>query len=465
LISESSATSRSKSSWRTRVEEEARRRGLVQEAPSIDCEAAPEWFHKYQQRAWGSNKPIIAICAGWQSGKTVFLPPWLKREIQRCGPGDYGAFSSTYKLLNRKFLPELKKEFKDLSEWRASDMQFVFHDEGCRALWGSKWNGEPAIIQLGHAENPDSLESATLKAVAWDEPGQRLVPEQSFLTVESRLMVNRGRMALASRPYESGWYERLVKAGQADTAGLTQVVSFPSWANPVNPREDDEHWDRLRERLPAWKFAILYEGRFERPAGVIYDTFDYDLDTVTDFPIPKHWAIYPGLDFGPVNMAGVLIAEDPDSKILYVIAEYHTGRKLDWSTLADEIRAMRDAQAKTHGFHPGTGGNKTNEEGWREALRQHGLILDEPPVGDVEVQIQCTYSELATHKLKFFRKGAAKTTEDAQVYSRELGDDQEPTDKIAQKSKWHRLDGLRGIVTKLRPPKEIMSVEFKVTRL
>ncbi len=135
---------------------------------------------------------------------TVFLPRWLRREIQRKGPGDYGAFSSTYRLLSRKFLPELKTEFKDIADFRASDQQFVLNTTGSQKMFGSKWDGSPTIIQLGHAENPDTLESATLKAVAWDEPGQRLVPEQSFRTVQSRLMVNRGRMCLASRPYESG---------------------------------------------------------------------------------------------------------------------------------------------------------------------------------------------------------------------------------------------------------------------
>ena len=166
----------------------------------VDCEKPPEWFHGDQLRAWNSDATILAICAGWQSGKTVFLPPWLKREIQRKGPGDYGAFSSTYRLLDRKFLPLLKEEFEGFATWHNGSQRFIFIEEGSRALWGDKWNGKPTIIQLGHAENPDSLESATLKAVAWDECGQRLVPKESFETVESRLMVNRGRMCLASRP-------------------------------------------------------------------------------------------------------------------------------------------------------------------------------------------------------------------------------------------------------------------------
>jgi hypothetical protein len=414
---------------------------------------SPNWFHSYQTEAWNADEPIVAICAGWQSGKTVCLPPLLKREIQRCGPGDYGAFSSTYKLLSRKFLPELKKEFKDYADFKISDQQFIFTEAGSKRLYGSSWNGEPTIIQLGHAENPDSLESATLKAVVWDECGQRLVPEQSFRTVESRLMVNRGRMLLASRPYESGWYERLVKKGQSEY-GKVKVISFPSWANPMNPTEDDPYWSELRATMPEWMFTILYEGRFTQPLGLIYDCFDYERDTCDDFPIPDNWNCYPGADFGEVNTAGIVIAEDPHSKELYAIHEYHTGSK---KTTAEHIQGIKS------GIHPHTGqkvqyrlsvgaGGARTEEGLRELSSLYGMMLDEPPDNNVEVQIQCVYEQIARHKLKFFRRACERTIDQIQLYSREVDDEGNVTDKIADKAKWHLMDAVRYIVTKLRPP-------------
>lgn len=411
----------------------------------IDCEVCPEWFHKYQRKFWECYRPIVAICAGWQSGKTVSLPAWLKREIQRCGPGDYGAFSSTFKLLKRKFLPELKKEFKDFCTYLAGDMQFVFTEEGSRKLWGDEWDESPTVIQLGYAENPESLESATLKAVIWDECGQRLVPEQSFLTVQSRLMVNRGRMALASRPYESGWYERLVKGGLSGENELVDVVSFPSWANPVNPPESDPYWIPIRAKMPTWKFTILYEGQFTKPLGLIYDTFDYNLDTCEDFDIPKSWGwkFYPGMDFGPVNTAGLIIAENPETKELFVVREYHSPVKRKYTEHAASIRGGFALSVGAAGNH--------SEDDSRSLMRLAGVLLDEPPTNDVESQIQCVYEQLASHMLKFFRKACAETIADAENYSRKVDDEGETQDEIAQKSKWHRLDALRYIIAKLRP--------------
>jgi hypothetical protein len=436
-----------------RVEDVAKRARRIAErvwsnqvtGDTLDLERHPSWFHSFQKLGWRSDKPIVAICAGWQSGKTVFLPPWLAREIQRCGPGDYGAFSSTFKLLDRKFLPELKKEFRDLAIYKVSDKQFHFTEAGSRKIWGDDWNGDPTIIQLGCAEIPESIESATMKAAVWDEPGQRLVPKASFETVQSRLMANRGRLALASRPYESGWYEELVNEGLSDPDGHIEVVNFPSWANPVNPPIDDPYWGRIRSKMPTWKFTVYYEGRFTRPLGLIYDCFDYDRDTCDDIvPIPEHWKIYPGVDFGPVNTAGILIAEDPYTKELFGVGEYHKGYKRTVSEHVKELKGQHKCSVGAGGSH--------QESGWREASAAAGLYLDEPPETNVDVQIQCVYEQLATHNLRFFRKACERTIADIQVYSREVDDNGEVQDEIADKAKWHLMDALRYIITKLRPP-------------
>lgn len=425
------------------------RRGLtLTPAPRLNAETPPAWFHASQMQAWRATSPIVAICAGWQSGKTTLLPHWLKREIQRKGPGDYGAFSSTYKLLNRRFLPEIKSIFAGIADFRAGDQQFVFTDAGSRALHGDAWDGEPTIIQLGHAENPDSLESATLKGVVWDECGQRLIPEQSFHTVQSRLMVNRGRMCLASKPYESGWFERLVASKSKDVAPVT----FASWDSPRNPPRDDPYWDAILEKMPAWRFDMQYGGFFTMPAGLIYSCFDYGLNTCEDFTVSR-LSIYPGMDFGKINTAGLAVADDPSTGILYVIGEYHAGAK---RTYADHVASMRALTVPSAGgkwLAPGCGGNKHGEDGWREAYRMHGLPLDEPPEGNIEVQIQSVWSLLSQRKLMFFRQGAADTIGDVQHYSRKVDQDGNVLDAIDEDQKWHRLAALRYIVSKLRPPR------------
>ncbi len=441
----SNSLASSKRLTRAQLEAEAKKRGLPIPPPRkpLDCETAPPWFHSHQLAAWNLKTQISIIAAGWQSGKTVALPPWLLREIQRHGPGDYGAFSSTFKLLNRKFLPELKKTFGPLCEWRASDQQFHFTPSGSAKLWGASWDKSPTVIQLGYTENPDSIESATLKAAVWDEPGQKLVPEQSFDTIQSRLMVHRGRMMLASRFYQAGWFERMAREGLAgDTkAG---VVSFPSWANPVNPPQGDPYWEDLQRRLPSWKFAIFYEGRFERPAGAVYDCFDTRRHTLPAFRVPDHWKRFMGIDFGTVHTAAVFVAEEKRSDADEVTGRYIIYREYPlsgWGSkpTGEHVQAMLKGEPRI----PVAYGGWHGEGDSREAFAKNGLPVREPLINEVEAGITKVYSLLGTDRLLVTRD-CPRTIDQLSNYSYELGPDDEPIPgKINNKSIWHLCDSAR----------------------
>lgn len=442
---------------------------LIRQSSRLDLETPPDWFHLSQLETWRDEHPIVCICAGWQSGKTISLSYWLLREIQRCGPGDYGAFSSTFPLMVKKLLPEMKKVFGAVAEYLAGLKQFIFTDAGSRLVFGADWNGDATIVQLGYAVSPDSLESATLKAVIWDECGQRLVPEQSFNTVQSRLMVHRGRMCLASKPYESGWYERLVEEGLknaekrrllaegkevdydpvSDTVG---VITYASWDNPVNPAEDSPYFAKIRAKMPTWKFVMQYGGRFTMPAGLIYDCFDWERNTCDDFAIFEAYPMastHPGMDFGKINTGGLGVADTGD--VIYVFGEYLAGEKRTYEKHVESIKALRNPHAMGREYGVGCGGNKHGEDGWREAYRQHGLPLDEPPENNIDVQIQAVWALMAQGKLKFFRAGARQCIEDVKHYSRKVDEDGKVLDEIDNDAIWHLLAALRYIIIKLRP--------------
>lgn len=410
-------------------------------------------FHPKQVEAWNSRYPIITICAGWQSGKTVLLSYWLRREIQRKGPGDYGAFSSTFKLLERKFLPELKETFKGLAEWLEGKQRFQFTAEGSYAMWGNEWTGKPTIIQLGHAEDPNSLESATLKAVAWDEPGQRLVPEQSFLTIESRLMVNRGRMCLASRPYDLGWYERLVKGLAPSLRAITHVVSFPSWECPANPPKDDPWWQGLRDRLQDWKFNMLYGGEFTRPAGAIYDCFSRKTHTVKRFLIPRTWQRYEGIDFGGVNTANIKGAWDPIRNKLVIYKCTLSGNKAvkehvkEWEKSEEQFFEQPEGvfgpQARKNLTEPIRYGGAGSEDNWRTEFAVAEYPIAKPSYSAVEPGIQRVYSLIKLNMIEFF-DDLSFLLDELDNYSWETTDDGEPIPgKIEDKAIFHRADSLR----------------------
>ena len=270
-------------------------------------------LHKGQQKAWESEKRFIFVIAGTQSGKTSFGSYWLRREIKRCGAGDYLVVTSTYDLYKLKLLPEMKHVFCEMLRhegwrWRAGDRVILSGD------------GETRII-LRSASSPEGLESATAKAAWLDECGQDDFRLDSWEAVQRRLSLHQGRVLGTTTPYNLGWLKTQVfdrwRGGNSDF----EVIQFKSTMNPTFPLEE---YERAKEVLPAWKFRMFYDGEFTRPAGMIYGDFD-DSNVVDPFPIPKEWPRYVGVDFGANNTAIMWLAHDQDKDVYYLYREYLKG--------------------------------------------------------------------------------------------------------------------------------------------
>jgi hypothetical protein len=86
---------------------------------------------------------------------------------------------------------------------------FTFSDAGCMKVWGHVPDDPPRVL-FGHAGDPDSLESATVKAAWLDECGQKGFRLGSYEAILGRLSIHRGRLLLTSRPYDLGWMKQLL---------------------------------------------------------------------------------------------------------------------------------------------------------------------------------------------------------------------------------------------------------------
>ncbi len=399
--------------------------------------------HAGQRRMLASRQRFILALAGTQSGKTVSEPWWLLREMARRGPGDYIAASPTFPLMQKKLLPEFLRLFQrrlQLGTYRASDRIFTLSEYGQAFLFGRSYN-DPTQIFFGHAQDPDALESATAKAAVLDEAGQKKFRRGSWEALQRRLSIYEGRALIATTPYTLGWlksevYDR-AKAGEPGY----DLIQFESTMNPAFPRAE---FDRARRILPAWKFNMMYRGFFEKPAGAIYDCFSREENTCPRFTIPGEWPHFLGLDFGQVNTAGVYLARDgdEDSGIYYLYETYHFGGRTSWEH-ARELRRGRTLSKVV--------GGSGSEDRWRDEFRRGGLPVDAPPItgpDSVEVGIDRVYSLFKSGRLKIFRD-LPDIIDDVESYSRELDDNDEPTEKIEDKDTYHRLDALRYIAAYL----------------
>lgn len=424
------------------------------------------YFHEGQWRAIHSEARWVAIIAGTQSGKTSFAPLWLYDEIKRVGPGDYLFASPTFSLLEVKALPEFRRYFEKTLKlgrfYRSPIKRFVFSKEGARRTFGDRWspNAPPTQVFFGYAANPDSLESATYKAAVLDEAGQKTFKQGSFEAVRRRLSIARGRALICTTPYDLGWLKTQVWDRWDKGEAGYEVINFKSIANPLFSREE---YDEAKRVLPAWRHAMFYDGQFSRPAGQIYDCFDTRKHLISPFEIPADWKRIVGLDFGQVNTAAVFLAERPGTKELYLYKEYGPvgGRTAKQHLAAMMVGEPIDPHTRKRVRIRAVGG-APSEDDWRDEFTGAGLYVEQPPISEVEVGIDRVYGTIARDELRVFST-CERTIRQFADYSREVDEDHdyEVQEEIAEKARFHLMDGLRYGISPLRSSPIPTSTEAK----
>ncbi|MFI5113514.1 MAG: hypothetical protein ACHP7J_00115 [Terriglobales bacterium] len=393
-------------------------------------------------------------------------PPWLLNEMARMGPGDYLVASPTFMLMMKKVLPIFVRLFERLMQYgrfAGGRNIFEFSDDGSRRLWGYVPD-DPARVLFGHAGDPDSLESATVKSAWLDECGQKSFKLESYEAILGRLSISQGRVLLTSRPYTLSWMKKLIwDPWQATDRNhpLIDVINFRSIDNPAFPPEE---YYRAKAEMPPWKFNMKYNGLPERPAGLIYSSFSEERHKVPRFEIPPEWKRFVGLDFGGVNTAAIYFAKEPgDSGRYYAYREYLTGDR----SAAEHCYYMMKGDEK-NASEPRTptcvGGSKSEGQWRREfaaggtvrGVRVAGIPILAPTIvkGDkdsiVEVGINRVFKAFAMDQIWVF-DDLVGLLDEVGSYSRELDDAGEPTEKIQDKETYHRLDACRYLFSHLNP--------------
>lgn len=395
-------------------------------------------FHPGQTRAWESRRRVVVMLSGTQGGKTVFGPHWLDREMQERGAGDYLAVTATFPLLRLKMLPELQMVFCSLlktMEWKASDKVFESRE---------KVRGAPAYrIIVGSATNPESLESATALGAWCDECGQHQFQRQSWEAINRRLSLAQGRILATTTPYELGWFKTEVyDPWREDPAGSDiEMIQVDSTVNPAFPQAE---YRRAMETLPRWKFNMFYRGVYEKPAGLIYDSFDETVCSIPRFELPREWLRYVGQDFGPQNTAALWYAQDPGTGYLYVYREYLEGGLSSYDH-AQKFKVLSRGETVVKRV-----GGSAAEDGWREAFTAAGWPVSKPREHEVEVGINTVYGWHQQNKLFVFND-LKRYLDEKLTYSRKLDDNYQPTEAIDNKSRYHILDSERYILSDFGP--------------
>lgn len=425
--------------------------------PTYDAEVMPSWYHVGQGQVWEAEDKYIVPLAGTQGGKSAIIPDFLLRDIQRATPmikemgfGVALLIGPTLTLMAGQTIVACERRWDSelqLGRWTHGNRpQFTFSPEGCRELLGFETD---LRVICGYGSSPNNIESVTACAAAWDEAGQNDNSELAFEALERRLLIAQskgfGRCVFPTTPYEWGWFKRrLVDSGNA------KVISWPSWYSPV--LKEEECRLRLAQGMPEWRWRMMYEGTYTRPAGQIYDCFDAN-NIVADHPVPDDAEVYAGIDFGERHMCAVFAYVAPNDNEQFGI---NAGDLVVFRTYLEGSRTVRnhvvEMKNKALCFPRAAWGGAPSEDGWREDFGAAGFPIEKPPVKDVEVGISRVYRGFATNKLKIMRNKGHALIEEVERYTREIDPlTGEVSDKISDKAKFHRSDGLRYMMTGLMP--------------
>jgi len=400
-------------------------------------------FHPGQSRAYDSDRRFTWIIAGTQSGKTTFGPWWLRREIETCGPGDYLAVTATYDLFKLKMLPELLRVFGGyIPDWSYHKTDRVIYNNA----------GDTRII-LRAATSEGGLEAATAKAAWLDECGQDDFTLQAWEAVQRRLSLSQGRVLGSTTVYNMGWLKSQVydrwRGGDGDYA----VFQFESVMNPSFPEEE---FERARRVLPKWKFEMMYRGNFERPAGMILVDYDETIHKIKPFALSPEWPRYVGVDFGAVNTALIWVVEDLERNVFFIYRESLEG---GMTTRQHAREALNNAKGENVvKWAGGAKGEEQQRMDWHDA----GVPVSEPVIIDVEAGIDRIIELLKTKRLFIFDTCIGLIDEIGR-YSRVLDEFGQPTEKIKDKEKYHRIDALRYCIQHIGMPVGASLVGFAGT--
>lgn len=405
-------------------------------------------LHQGQAKAWASEARFTFILAGTQGGKTSFGPWWLWREIQRCGPGDYLAVTSSYDLFKLKFLPELRQVFERvlrIGRFWSGDRIIELRDPETGEFWATRADDPMwGRIVLRSAAAGGGLESTTAKAALLDECGQDEFTVETWEAVLRRLSLAQGRVLGATTPYNLGWLKTEVHDRWLAGDPAYRVVQFPSYLNPLFPREE---FRRAQATMPAWRFLMFYRGLFTRPAGLIYDCFRSG-QVLPDFALPPSWPRYAGVDFGGANTALVWVAHDLEKDRFVLYRESLSGGQ----STPDHARATLDVEAEENvvGRYGGAPGETQQRADWDAA----GAPVFLPAIPDVEAGIERVYGLFKTRRLFIF-ESCRGVRDELGSYRRKLDANGQVTEEIVDKRKFHRLDALRYVAPALTGEAEV----------
>jgi PBSX family phage terminase large subunit len=259
-------------------------------------------LHEFQERAFLSEKRIVAMAAGIQSGKTLTGALWAGEKAAELPPGYNGIICApTYKILAQATLPAFLATYGKYGKFQKIESKFTFH--------------HGVTVYIRSLTDPNALEGITKVGFVWlDEGG--LISKYAWDNVLGRAAFMQAQVMITTTPYSLNW---LFLLWQDWKDGKRDDVEFVQFTSRQNPHFPEEEYLRQKRLLDTRRFNMKFMGQFGRMEGLVYENVAY----VHSFPMPEGTVYYAGVDWGYTNPFVLTIRAITPEGLHYRVAEYY----------------------------------------------------------------------------------------------------------------------------------------------
>ncbi len=399
---------------------------------------------------------ILAACAGTGGGKTVLGYWWLHSRMETYPGFTWGMAEPTWPMLDKIILNSSDPDRPTLEQYLRSVGHHPILSKVERII-----RTDFGQIYLYTAENPYTMQGAAVKGFWLDEAGQMsLLAHETAL---QRCSMMEGQELITTTPYNLGWL--LTEVVNKKGPGIA-VEQWRSIDRPGFPRDSYEY---MRERLPAWRFAMLYDAQFEKPAGLIYLAFDEKVCVIDRFPISANWLVYVGHDFGADNPCALFYAQDPGTGNFFLFDEYLPGQGLSANEHIINFKKIirlpgeeGKENPKTYNVIKRVGGSKAGEDDSRSLYTAHGWVINEPKIGKVAPRIDKVIGLHQLNKVFCFRD-MSHYLDEKRTFSYKLNQSGEIVGEIDNESRFHVMSAEQYILSDFTPETVVSDQGYRTT--
>jgi phage terminase large subunit-like protein len=225
-------------------------------------------------------------------------------------------------------------------------------------------------------------------------------------------------------------------SGTLEDVAEGKHVSSCTWDQV--PHLDEKEKAGLLRSIPPYQKDARSKGIPSLGSGAIYPVAESDI-TVDDFSIPDGWPRAYGMDVGWNMTGGVWFAQNPDTGVIYLYAEYYRSK-------AEPVVHAHGFRAKGEwipGFIDPASRGRSQKDGFRllDMYLDLGLKI-EPALNARESGIQLVYELLSSGRLKVFKDACPNWLKEYRMYQRdEKGNIVKKDDHLMDATRYFVLSG------------------------